>query len=94
MNIVIKPLDEELIRQRIDSGTYGDAAEVVHAALIALDEQERLDHLRAELAIGLQQFERGEGVPFTRERHEMIKQRAIADSKAGKPIKDAVKPQS
>jgi len=92
MKIAVKPQDEELIRQRVDSGSYGDAADVVHAALIALDEQERLGHLRAELSVGLKQLERGEGVPLTRERYEMIKQRAIEGWKSGKTAKDAVKP--
>src|SRR6478735_9392095 len=92
MNIAITPEDEEVIRQRIETGQFDDAADVVHAALEALDERDRFDRLQAELRIGLEQFDRGEGVPFTRERFEQIKSGAYENWKMGKPIKDATSP--
>jgi len=92
MHVAIKPQDEEVIRQRIETGQFDDAADVVHAALNALEERDRFNRLQAELKIGLDQFERGEGAPFTRERFEQIKSRAYENWRNGKPIKDAVKP--
>ena len=92
MNIAITPEDEKVIRQRIETGQFDDAADVVHAALEALAERDRFDRLQAELRIGLEQFDRGEGVPFTRERFEQIKGRAYENWRNGNPIKDSISP--
>ena len=59
---------EDDIRSKVESGQFPDAAEVVREALRLLDEQERqLAALRAKLQSGLDQLDRGEGVPFTPE---------------------------
>ena len=58
--------DEAFVRRRIASGHNHDADDVIHEALRLLDEQERQRvQLRAALAIGLDQIERGETVPWT-----------------------------
>jgi antitoxin ParD1/3/4 len=55
------------IQQKIAAGRYRTADEVVEEALQALDERERLEQLRAKLQVGIDQLDRGEGIPFTPE---------------------------
>lgn len=59
---------EDRIRARVARGDFPDAGEVVREAMRLLEEQERqLDEFRAKLRIGLDQLDRGEGVPYTPE---------------------------
>ncbi len=52
---------EGFIREQISSGRYGSASEVVRDALRDMEERmERLSALRAHIAEGLGQAERGE----------------------------------
>ncbi|MEO1020679.1 MAG: type II toxin-antitoxin system ParD family antitoxin [Pseudomonadota bacterium] len=54
---------ETFIRDRVESGRYGSASEVVRDALRALEnEDKRLDALRAHLAEGKAQADHGEFV--------------------------------
>jgi antitoxin ParD1/3/4 len=70
---------EDQIREKVARGDFPDAGEVVRAAMRLLDAQERqLDELRAKLQIGLDQLDRGEGVPFTPELMAKIR-RDVAD---------------
>ncbi len=63
------PADVEArIQQKVAEGFFPDADEVIREAMRLLDEQEReLEELRAKLQIGLDQLDRGEGIPFTPE---------------------------
>lgn len=68
MNVSLTPELEELINQKVSSGLYHSASEVIREALRLLKEQDelrqfRLEQLRKEIAIGLEQLDRGEGVP-------------------------------
>ena len=93
MSVVLSPETEEMIREKVESGHFPTADEVVQEALRLLDARERqLAHLRAEVAKGLDQLDRGEGAELTAERMDQIFQRALDNSAAGKAIKDAVKP--
>jgi antitoxin ParD1/3/4 len=93
MSVLLSPQTEEMIREKVESGRYPTADEVVQEALRLLEAHERhLARLRAELTKGIDQLDRGEGVELTEERMEQIFKRALDNSKAGKPIKDAVKP--
>ena len=58
MNISLTPQLEEMIRQKVDSGLYNSASEVVRDALRLMDEKDRmratkLDQLRQEIHEGL-----------------------------------------
>src|SRR6202011_6089734 len=58
MNISLTPQLEEMIRQKVDSGLYNSASEVVRDALRLMDEKDRvratkLDQLRQEIQKGL-----------------------------------------
>jgi antitoxin ParD1/3/4 len=75
MNVSLTPQLEAMIRERVASGRYNNASEVVREALRLLEERERLDHLRSLLAVGLEQAERGELIEFTPEYLEALDRR-------------------
>jgi antitoxin ParD1/3/4 len=59
---------ETRILQKVERGDFPDANEVLREAMRLLDEQERhFEELRAKLQSGLDQLNRGEGIPFTPE---------------------------
>lgn len=76
MNVTLTPQLEAMIRERVASGRYSDASEVVGEALRLLEERERLDHLRSLLAVGMEQAKRGELVELTPELMDEIAERA------------------
>lgn len=79
MVVTLTPQIEAMIQQRLDSGRYSDASEVVQEALRLLEERDRevqLEHLRALLEEGLEQAKRGELVDFTPELLDDIAKRA------------------
>jgi putative addiction module CopG family antidote len=55
------------IRQKVESGRYGDEAEVIREALDALEARDRdhLQTLRAKIAEGFASLEGGEGIAWT-----------------------------
>ena len=75
MNVSLTPQLEAMIRQRVESGRYNNASEVVREALRLLDERDRLEHLRSLVLVGLEQAQRGELVEFTPELFEDIDRR-------------------
>lgn len=48
MNVSLTPKLETIIREKVDSGLYNSASEVVREALRLLEEQDRLRELRLE----------------------------------------------
>lgn len=80
MRIVLSPELEELVKRKLDAGPYYSAGEVVRDALYLLDEldrfkAQRLEDLRREVAVGLEQLDRGETVAFDEALAESIKAR-------------------
>lgn len=72
MNISLTPELEELVQEKVRSGMYHSASEVIRDALRLLQEREqlralRLTELRKEIAIGIEQADRGEVIPFDAE---------------------------
>ena len=49
MNVNLTPQLEEMVRQKVTSGLYGSASEVVREALRLMDEQDRLRNAKLEL---------------------------------------------
>ena len=69
MNVSLTPELERLVNKKVQSGMYSSASEVVREALRLLKEQEelrrrRLEELRREVGIGLEQANRGEVAPL------------------------------
>ena len=65
MQVVLKPELEAFIREKVESGDYADAADVIDEALRAKmgDEAEQRDRLRAAIDEGIAEADRGETVP-------------------------------
>jgi antitoxin ParD1/3/4 len=87
MDVSLPPHLEELVEQKVDSGRYTCASEVVVEALWLLDTRDRLreiklEELRKEIAIGLDQADRGQLIPAEevferlRKRNERFTQKA------------------
>ena len=58
MNVNLTPQLEEMVRQKVNSGLYSSASEVVREALRLMDEQDRmraakLEQLRQDIRAGL-----------------------------------------
>ena len=69
MNVSLTRELEKLVHERVRSGMYSSASEVIREALRLLNEQgklrrQKLEELRKEIQIGLDQIERGEGAPL------------------------------
>jgi len=87
MHVSLPPQLEELVRQKVESGAYYTAGEVIVEALWLLDARDRLreiklQELRKEIAIGLDQADRGQLIPAEevferlRKRNEQFTQKA------------------
>lgn len=69
MNIILGEELKGLVEEKVKSGLYRTASEVVRDALRLMQERDRLDEtrleaLRQEIAIGIDQAERGELAPL------------------------------
>jgi antitoxin ParD1/3/4 len=64
MNVSLPPELEARVRQRVESGLYGSASEVIREALRLFEAYEqvktaKLDHLRQDIAQGLSDVKNG-----------------------------------
>ena len=67
MNVSLTPELEELVQEKVRSGRYNSASEVVREALRLLEEQDelravRLEEVRKKIAHGLASLDRVEGI--------------------------------
>ena len=92
MNLNLTPQLEAMVRRKVESGLYNNASEVVREALRLMEERDSLQRLRAALAIGQEQLDRGEDRDYTPELMEQLKQQATENARLGRPIPDEVKP--
>ncbi len=92
LTVILSQQLEAVVREKVDSGRYADPNAVVEEALRLLDDRDRLERLRAEIALGLEDIERGEVVDFTRELWDQLIREAEEDERNGVPIDDAVLP--
>jgi antitoxin ParD1/3/4 len=83
LHISLSPEYWQIIQNKIDSGYYANATEVIRDALRRMqesDQNHRLTVLRTELALGLEQAERGELLDLDL---DAIEAEAVAELKAG-----------
>ena len=64
MNVSLTPRLEKLVTQKVNSGLYNSASEVIREGLRLLKEQDeirqqRLKELRHDIALGLEEAQRG-----------------------------------
>ena len=68
MNVSLTPELESLVHEKVESGLYTSASEVVREALRLLNDkdaiqQQRLAELKREIAVGLEELKQGNLVP-------------------------------
>jgi antitoxin ParD1/3/4 len=68
MNVSLTPELEKLVETRVRSGRYQSASEVIRAGLRLLEDQElmreaQLGEVRRKIKTGLDELDRGEGLP-------------------------------
>jgi len=68
MNISLTPELERLVTEKVETGRYASASEVIREGLRLLEEQDelkqrRLADIRQKIDRGLEQLDRGQGVP-------------------------------
>ena len=68
MNVSLTPELEKLVASKVQSGRYQSASEVIREALRLLDDQDQLravqlEEVRRKIQTGLDQLDRGEGIP-------------------------------
>ncbi len=67
MNVSLTPELEQMVQDKVNSGLYLSASEVVREALRLLEDRDQLrkihlEELKKKIAVGLEQAERGEVV--------------------------------
>ena len=67
MSVTLTPQIEVMIQERLDSGRYTNASEVMGEALRLLAERDQHEHVHSLIAIGLEEAQRGELVTYTSE---------------------------
>ena len=91
MHINLSPEMEKYLQSKVSTGYYSNASEVVRDAIRRMrDEDERLAALRAAVAVGDEQLDRGEGVSYTPARLEQITQKALANARKAKKVSSDV----
>lgn len=78
MNVSLTPQLEKLVQDRVKSGRYTSASEVIREALRLMDERDRLleaklDQVRQDIREGLRQIDEGRVSPFEAAAVERIK---------------------
>jgi antitoxin ParD1/3/4 len=69
MNVSLIPELELFVKEKIRAGQYQTVDEVINSALAVLQQQETVSvediaELRREIALGIEQLERGESAPW------------------------------
>ena len=68
MNVSLTPELEKFLNDKVQSGMYSSASEVIQEALRLMQERDQSDSqqlelIRAKIRRGIEQLDRGEGVP-------------------------------
>jgi antitoxin ParD1/3/4 len=93
MNVSLTPQLEEMIHQKVESGLYNNASEVVREALRLLDQRDRkLQWLREAVAIGDAQIARGEAIEITPEDIAQMQLEAMERVRTRDLAKNAAEP--
>jgi antitoxin ParD1/3/4 len=82
MNISLTPELERLVDERVKSGRYASASEVIREGLRLLEEQEqlkqqRLAEVRRKIDRGIEQLDRGERIPGPEARARLRRARSV-----------------
>ena len=64
MNVSLTAELERMVADRVESGRYASASEVIREALRLLEERDRLAALRRDIEAGIADLDRGRSRPF------------------------------
>ena len=69
MELAVSPELQQIVREKVESGDYASADDLLREALQLLDDRDRLrawklEELRKEIAVGIQQAEQGMVAPL------------------------------
>ncbi len=93
MNVSLTPQLEALVREKVETGLYNNASEVVREALRLMEERDRLSQLRTAIASGDAQYGRGEVTTWTPDTLDQLTREADEEDRQGLPISDDIKPE-
>lgn len=93
MHINLSPEMEVYLQNKVGTGLYSNASEVVRDAIRRMwEEDEKLKALRFAVRAGDEQLERGEGLTYTKDRLEAITARAFANARDAEKVSPDVMP--
>jgi antitoxin ParD1/3/4 len=93
MHVNFSPEMEGFIKDKVSSGFYGNATEVIRDAIRRMQAEEiRISAWRTAIEQGDAQLARGEGVDYTADALNDITQRAISAINSDQPINPDVLP--
>jgi antitoxin ParD1/3/4 len=82
MNISLTPELEQMVDDKVKSGRYASASEVIREGLRLLEEQEqlkqqRLADVRRKIDRGIEQLDRGESIPGPEARERLRRRKSV-----------------
>jgi len=83
MDITLTSKAEAVIRRQVASGSYASADEAVEAAVMLLDESDRLQHLRALLQEAERETREGSVMEWTPQLRRQLRQEAELMARQG-----------
>ena len=92
MSITLSPEAEARIHELVEEFDYSGPEAVVDEALRVLEERDKYARLKAAIAVGIEQIERGEAIPWTPDLLDQLKREAEEDVRLGRPFDDDVIP--
>ena len=88
MNVSLTPELERVVNEKVESGMYQTASEVVREALRLLKERdEARAHLRADVQAGFDQSARGEGRSYDKTSGRQLADQVKSKGRAARPRK-------
>ena len=93
MHVNLSPEMEGFIRSKVDSGSYGNATEVIRDAIRRMQAEEaRIAAWQAAIRKGDEELDRGEGIPYTRDTLKAITESALSAMHSATPMDPDVLP--
>ncbi len=85
MSITLSPRAAAMVQERLESGRYASADEVIEAAVTLLEARERFDRLRASLVEAEEQVRQGKTMEWTPELRQRLRDEAAEMVRKGIP---------
>ena len=85
MSITLSPRAAAMVQERLESGRYASADEVIEAAVTLLEARERFDRLRESLIEAEEQVRQGKTMEWTPELRQRMRDEAADMVRKGIP---------